>query len=124
MAKEKEDKKEQYSLDLTTTKGKKEAFLFAYRDSNGCISVGCRVANIHPETYFTDFVNDPEFNKELSYVNLVIKDKVRKELFAEIEKGNMTAIKFFFETDGLANFSDKSVQATLQVIHEDILPKE
>lgn len=106
---------------LDSIEDKKRAFLEAYSKSMGCITDGCKAAIIHPETY-NEWSTDSDFLKELGYIKISINDFVRKCLFKEISGGNMAAIKFYFETDGLNNFSDKTTQATLQIINEDVTP--
>lgn len=106
---------------LDTIEKKKEAFLRAYKNSLGCITDACAYVKIHPETYY-EYMTDEDFKKEMSYVDLAIRDFVRKALFKEIQSGTITAIKYYYDTDGLNNFADKSVQATLQVLHEDVEP--
>lgn len=106
---------------LDTVEDRKRAFLAAYAQSDGCITDACRYADIHPETYY-EYAQDEDFRKEIGYIGLRFMDTARKAIFKEIRSGSMPAIKFFFETDGLNNFSDKTTQATLQVIEEDVKP--
>jgi hypothetical protein len=115
----------------------KEAFIIAYKENFGNITISCESAGVSRSSYNVWIKNDPEFAKKLAEIEPeeIMLDFGEHKLMERIAKGDTLATMFLLKTKGkrrgyierqeVAHEGDVVKQITVNVLkasHVDELP--
>ena len=116
----------------------KEAFIIAYKENFGNITISCESAGVSRSSYNVWVKNDPEFAKKLAEIEPeeIMLDFGEHKLMERIAKGDTLATMFLLKTKGkrrgyierqeVAHEGDVVKQITVNVLkanHVDDVPK-
>ena len=116
----------------------KEAFIIAYKENFGNITISCESAGVSRSSYNVWIKNDPEFAKKLAEIEPeeIMLDFGEQKLMERIAKGDTLATMFLLKTKGkrrgyierqeVAHEGDVVKQITVNVLkanHVDDVPK-
>ena len=116
----------------------KEAFIIAYKENFGNITISCESAGVSRSSYNVWIKNDPEFAKKLAEIEPeeIMLDFGEHKLMERIAKGDTLATMFLLKTKGkrrgyierqeVAHEGDVVKQITVNVLkanHVDDVPK-
>ena len=115
----------------------KEAFIIAYKENFGNITISCEAAGVSRSSYNVWIKNDPEFARKLAEIEPeeIMLDFGEHKLMERISKGDTLATMFLLKTKGkrrgyierqeVAHEGDVVKQITVNVLkasHVDELP--
>jgi len=86
--------------EATSTKIKKRAVLEALEKSLGVVTIACKNAQIHRDTFYTWKKEDKEFAKSVEDIEQISLDFAEASLHAQIKEKNTSATIFFLKTKG------------------------
>jgi predicted DNA-binding transcriptional regulator AlpA len=82
------------------TINKKNAFIESMKKTLGIVTQSCDKVGISRETYYKWMKEDPNFAKQIEYVQEIAVDFVESKLFQQIQNGDTTASIFYLKTKG------------------------
>ena len=112
----------------------KEAFIIAYKENFGNITISCEAAGVGRGQYKSWCENDPEFRKRLAEIEPeeIMLDFGEQKLMERIARGDTLATMFLLKTKGkrrgyverqeVSHEGDVVKQITVNVIRPDELP--
>ncbi len=112
----------------------KEAFIIAYKENFGNITISCESAGVSRSSYNVWIKNDPEFAKKLAEIEPeeIMLDFGEHKLMERIAKGDTLATMFLLKTKGkrrgyierqeVAHEGDVVKQITVNVVRPEELP--
>jgi len=86
--------------EATSTKIKKRAVLEALEKSLGVVTIACKNAQIHRDTFYTWKKEDKDFAKTVEDIEQISLDFAEASLHAQIKEKNTSATIFFLKTKG------------------------
>lgn len=89
-----------YIKKMAGTRLRKQAFLKAFADSMGNITIACKSVGISRRAYYDWISKDAKFKEECDIVNESAIDFVENKLLSRINDNDTTAIIFYLKTKG------------------------